>query len=115
MQTQLTTADRTPEQLRAAERVDALRASIDRIDEMLVSLIGERQRLARAVGTAKRAAALPPIDGTREHDVIQRIVDHASDHGVSEAEARALADQLIRLARTTQGLPTVSRREATAA
>lgn len=114
MQTQLTTADRTPEQLRAAERVESLRSSIDRIDEMLVSLIGERQRLARAVGTAKRAAALPPIDGTREHDVIQRIVNHASDHGVSETEARVLADQLIRLARTTQGLPVVSRRDAAA-
>jgi chorismate mutase len=109
------TTDRTPEQQRAAERVDSLRASIDRIDEMLVSLIGERQRLARAVGTAKRTANLPPVDSTREHDVIQRIVDHASDHGVNENEARVLADQLIRLARTTQGLPVVSRRDAAAA
>ena len=115
MQTQLTTTDRSPEQTRAAERVDSLRASIDRIDEMLVSLIGERQRLARAVGVAKRSAAMPPVDSTREHDVIQRIVDHASDHGVSENEARVLADQLIRLARTTQGLPVVSRRESAAA
>ena len=81
MQTPLSTADRTPERLRAAER----------------------------------AAALPPIDGTREHDVIRRIVDHASDHGVSETEARVLADQLIRLARVTQGLPTVSWRDASAA
>ena len=115
MQTQLTSTDRSPEQARAAERVDSLRASIDRIDEMLVSLIGERQRLARAVGIAKRSAAMPPVDGTREHDVIQRIVDHANDHGVSENEARVLADQLIRLARTTQGLPVVSRRESAAA
>ena len=115
MQTQLNTSERTPEQQRAAERVDSLRASIDRIDEMLVSLIGERQRLARAVGTAKKSANLPPVDATREHDVIQRIVDHASDHGVSETEARVLADQLIRLARTTQGLPVVCRRAAAAA
>lgn len=115
MQTQITSTDRTPEQIRAAERVDSLRSSIDRIDEMLVSLIGERQRLARAVGTAKRSAGMPPVDGTREHDVIQRIVDHASDHGVSENEARVLADQLIRLARTTQGLPVVSRRNDAAA
>jgi hypothetical protein len=34
---------------------------------------------------------------------------------VNETEARLLADQLIRLARTTQGLPVVSRREAAAA
>lgn len=115
MHSQPISTDRTPEQQRAAERVDSLRSQIDRIDEMLVSLIGERQRLARAVGTAKRAAALPPVDGSREHDVIQRIVNHASDHGVSENEARVLADQLIRLARTTQGLPVVSRRDAAAA
>ena len=108
-------ADRTPEQQRAAERVDALRASIDRIDEMLVSLIGERQRLARAVGVAKRAANLPLVDGGRESSVIDRIVAHASDAGVNETEARLLADQLIRLARTTQGLPVVSRRDSAAA
>ena len=108
-------ADRTPDQLRATERVDALRASIDRIDEMLVSLIGERQRLARAVGVAKRAANLPLVDGGRESSVIDRIVAHASDAGVNETEARLLADQLIRLARTTQGLPVVSRRDSAAA
>lgn len=117
MQTQhnSTTSDLSPEQQRAGERVESLRASIDRIDEMLVSLIGERQRLARAVGVAKRTANLPPVDQTREHDVIQRIANHAQDHGVNETEARLLADQLIRLARTTQGLPVVSRREAAAA
>ena len=43
------------------------------------------------------------------------MVDHASDHGVSETEARVLADQFIRLARTTEGVPTLSRREASAA
>lgn len=114
MQTQSLSTDRTPEQQRASERVESLRASIDRIDEMLVSLIGERQRLARAIGVAKRTAALPPVDSSREHDVIQRIVNHASDHGVNENEARVLADQLIRLARTTQGLPTVARRDVAA-
>ena len=102
----------TPAQLRAASRVDSLRASIDRIDEMLVSLIGERQRLARAVGDAKRVAGLPPVDGTRESAVTERIMQHAEDHGVSPQEMRQLAEQLIRLARTTQGLPVVSRREA---
>jgi chorismate mutase len=109
------TADRTPDQLRAAERVESLRASIDRIDEMLVSLIGERQRLARAVGSAKRVSGLPPVDSSREASVIARIVAHASDAGVNESEARLLADQLIRLARTTQGLPTVTRRDVAAA
>lgn len=115
MQTQSHSTTHTPEQERAAERVTSLRASIDRIDEMLVSLIGERQRLARAVGTAKRTAGMPPVDASREHDVIQRIAGLALDHGVNETEARLLADQLIRLARTTQGLPTVSRRDVAAA
>ena len=126
MQTTNTTTDRTPdrspergpdrtlEQQRASDRVDALRASIDRIDEMLISLVGERQRLARAVGVAKRTACLPPVDSARESDVIQRIAGLASDHGVSDHEARLLADQLIRLARTTQGLPMVSRGGAAA-
>lgn len=104
--------DRTPAQHRAAERVDSMRASIDRIDEMLISLIGERQRLARAVGDAKRAAGLPAIDANREDEVITRIMQHAEDHGVNPLEMRTLAEQLIRIARTTQGLPVMARREA---
>jgi chorismate mutase len=102
------------EERQAAARVDTLRASIDRIDEMLVSLIGERQRLARAVGSAKRTAGLPPVDATREAAVIDRLVAHGHDHGVAEQEIRLLAEQLIRLARTTQGLPVVSHRSAAA-
>jgi chorismate mutase len=108
-------ADRTSDRHHATARVETLRASIDRIDEMLISLIGERQRLARAVGNAKRTAGLPPVDATRESLVIQRITSLANDHGVNESEAKLLADQLIRLARTTQGLPVVSRRDAAAA
>ncbi len=100
------------EQHRAIARVSALRESIDRIDEQLVALIGERQRLARAVGVAKHRAALPPVDATRESIVLSKIAAHASDHGVAEPEMRLLAEQLIRMARTTQGLPTVVRREA---
>ncbi|MCC7052440.1 MAG: chorismate mutase [Gemmatimonadaceae bacterium] len=115
MHSHVSTAERTPEQQRAAERVEALRGSIDRVDEMLLSLIGERQRLARAVGAAKRAAGVPPVDGSREADVIDRIMAHASDQGVNEVEARLLAEQLIRLARTTQGLPVARHREAAAA
>ena len=115
MQTQLNPSEQTAEQQRAAARVASLRGSIDRIDEMLVSLIGERQRLARAVGTAKRAANLPPIDAGREQGVIDRIAQLGSDHGLTESESRAISDHLIRLARTTQGLPTVSRRDAAAA
>jgi chorismate mutase len=100
------------EQHRAVDRVSVLRESIDRIDEQLVALIGERQRLARAVGVAKHRAALPPVDATRESTVLSKIAAHASDHGVAENEMRLLAEQLIRMARTTQGLPTVVRREA---
>jgi chorismate mutase len=102
------------EQRLASARVGALRASIDQIDEMLVSLIGERQRLARAVGLAKRTAGLPPVDATRETAVTERLSSLGRDHGVPEAETKLLAEQLIRLARTTQGLPVVSHRSAAA-
>jgi chorismate mutase len=98
--------------LRAIERIALLRTSIDRIDEMLISLIGERQRLARAVGATKRAAGLPSIDPAREAAVTGRIVQHAEDHGVSATEMAALAQQLIRLARGAQGVREEQAREA---
>jgi chorismate mutase len=111
----INTHERTAtEACQAAARVGQLRTSIDRIDEMLVSLIGERQRLAAAVGAAKRTAGLPPVDATREAAVVDQLVAHGQDHGVAEHEIRLLAEQLIRLARTTQGLPVVSHRSAAA-
>lgn len=115
MPTQISATEQTVIEARAASRVASLRASIDRIDELLVSLTAERQRLARAVGVAKRTANLPPIDAGREQGVIDRITTLGHDHGLNESEAQAIAEHLIRLARTTQGLPVVSRREATAA
>jgi chorismate mutase len=108
------TPDRSTDVERATARITTLRASIDRVDEMLVALVGERQRLARAVGAAKRAAGLAPVDDAREQAVIRHIASLAADHGVSGEDASALADQLIRSACAAQGSPRLSPRAAAA-
>lgn len=114
MNTEHTHTDRTTNARRADERIATLRASIDRVDEMLIALIGERQRLARAVGAAKRAAGVSVVDAAREQAVRRHIVSLAADHGVSADDASKLADQLIRSACAAQGLARPSSRAAAA-
>jgi chorismate mutase len=79
-----------------------LRADIERIDRDLIRLIGERVRLARAVGHAKRAADLPTLDPAREAAVVRRAASLARDAGLDDSDVRYIFWHLIGLARRAQ-------------
>jgi chorismate mutase len=79
-----------------------LRADIERIDQDLIRLIGERVRLARAVGRAKRAADLPTLDPAREAAVVRRAASLARDADLDDSDVRYIFWHLIGLARRAQ-------------
>ena len=79
-----------------------LRADIERIDRDLIRLIGERVRLARAVGRAKRAADLPTLDPAREAAVVRRAASLARDADLDDSDVRYIFWHLIGLARRAQ-------------
>ena len=80
-----------------------LREKIEGIDRELIELIAARVRLARDVGTEKRAAGLPTLDPKREAAVVRRAVVIARDAGLeSDDEIRQIFWQIIGLSRRAQ-------------
>lgn len=85
-----------------ASELAALRARLESVDRELVRLMGERVRLARAIGTAKHAAGLPTLDPAREATVVRRAAAGARELGLDEEDVRAIFWRLIGCARRAQ-------------
>lgn len=79
-----------------------LREEIERVDRALVELIAERATLGRAVGSAKRRAAIAPLDPAREAAVIRRVTELARDVGAPEEDVRYIFWHLIGMSRRIQ-------------
>ncbi len=76
-------------------RLEALRHRIRRLDAALLALVAERMELAREVGEAKRAAAIPLRDFEVEKRVLARAGEQARELGLGPELAQGLMQQLI--------------------
>ena len=80
-----------------------LREKIESVDRSLIELIADRVRLAREIGTEKRAAGLPTLDTKREAAVVRRAVVQARETGLDcDDEIRQVFWLLIGLSRRAQ-------------
>ncbi len=73
-----------------------LRDRLTGVDDEILRLVGERQRLASAIGRAKRESGSPTRDWQREKQVIDHARATAVSLGVAPAVAEALLHTLIR-------------------
>jgi chorismate mutase len=78
------------------------RAEIEIIDAAVIDLLAKRMRLAREVGSVKRAEGLPLVDPAREAAVVARASALARDAGLAEEEVRALYWRVMAMARRVQ-------------
>lgn len=87
-----------------ARELSRLRDEIERIDRSIVNLIAERVRVARTIGSAKRAAGLPTLDPAREALIIRRSGTLAREAGLSlgEEDVREIFWHLVGLCRRAQ-------------
>jgi chorismate mutase len=92
----------TTEAMPAAARLAEVRGEIERIDGELIGLIGERVRLAREVGVAKRALGIPTLDPAREAAVVRRAGELARQAGLGDEDVRYIFWHLIGLSRRAQ-------------
>lgn len=83
--------------------LSAIRDDLARLDARLVALIGERVRLARAAGDAKRAAGIPLRDVAREEATLAMVSQLAREQALDEAAVRDIFQRLIAVARRAQG------------
>ncbi|MCI4360811.1 MAG: chorismate mutase, partial [Thermoplasmata archaeon] len=79
----------------AREDLDRLRARLAQVDARLRRQVGERLRLARAIGAAKRRADLPIRAPTVERAVVGRWQDGLEDLGIPPDRALILARWLV--------------------
>jgi chorismate mutase len=82
--------------------VDRGRGEIERIDRELIALIGERVRVAREIGRAKREAGINTLDPAREAAVVRRAGELARELGLDDEVVRRIFWQLIALSRSVQ-------------
>ena len=82
--------------------VDRARGEIERIDRELIALIGERVRVAREIGRAKRDAGMNTLDPAREAAVVRRAGELARELGLDDEVVRRIFWQLIALSRSVQ-------------
>lgn len=82
--------------------VDRARGEIERIDRELIALIGERVRVAREIGRAKREAGMNTLDPAREAVVVRRAGELARELGLDDEVVRRIFWQLIALSRSVQ-------------
>lgn len=73
-----------------------LRAAIDHIDHELLQLLARRNDVARDIGLAKRVAARPVFDATRERDHARALIAAARKLGLGDGLARQLMQLLVR-------------------
>jgi chorismate mutase / prephenate dehydratase len=86
----------------AAGGVGGLRERIEAVDRELVALVGERARLARAIGLEKQRLGSPTLDPEREARVIRRAVEAGRLEGLPDDAVRALFWTLVGLCRHAQ-------------
>lgn len=65
------------------DRLAELRRRIGEVDAQLLTLLGDRQALARAVAEAKRAAGIPLRDTVQERNLLTRHAERAAELGLS--------------------------------
>lgn len=79
----------------SAARLDAARLRIDALDAELVRLAAERLAAAAEAGLAKAEMGLSLVDYRREKDVLGRVREAASRHGLDPSLAEDLVLRLI--------------------
>jgi chorismate mutase len=95
-----------------ADALAALRRQIEGTDDAILALVGQRMRLARAIGRQKQRAGLPVLDPAREARVVRRIAMQARELGMPGEEVRSLFWSIIALCRSEQIAPSRARVKA---
>ena len=70
---------------------DAARVRIDSLDRQLIKLIGERERIAQAIGVYKAKNNIPPLQEAR----FKQVVDKAKENGKTEGLSGEFIEELM--------------------
>ena len=63
--------------------LDAGRAKIDSLDNLLMKVLGERERIAEAIGVYKAKNHIPPLAEARFKEVLNKSIEAGKKEGLS--------------------------------
>jgi chorismate mutase len=63
--------------------LDAGRVKIDSLDNQLMKILGERERIAEAIGVYKAKNHIPPLAEARFKDVLNKSIEAGKKEGLS--------------------------------
>jgi chorismate mutase len=96
----MTTADRFARD--PSDELRDCRNAIEVVDSRIVALLAQRVSLALRAADAKRAAGLPLVDGTREAEVIDRVIAEGQSHTLPPDGLRQVFERIIDMSRRAQ-------------
>jgi chorismate mutase len=70
-------------QINTKQELDANRVKIDSLDNQLIKILGERQRIVKAIGIYKAKNNIPPLQAARFKEVVEKSVSAGKNEGLS--------------------------------
>ena len=71
-------------QVNTAQDLESARKKIDSLDSQLIKILGERERIAQAIGLYKAKNNIPPLQPARFQQVVDRSIAAGKIEGLSQ-------------------------------
>jgi len=84
------------------ENIKRLRKEIDRLDEQILSLLSERVKICRSIGSLKKDHGIPVEDARRESQVYVRVRRRAVELALDPAQAELVYHQITNMCHSVQ-------------
>jgi chorismate mutase len=78
-----TTAHAQTNTINTKQDLDAGRVKIDSLDNQLMKILGERERIAQAIGVYKAKNHIPPLQEARFKEVLNKSIEAGKKEGLS--------------------------------
>lgn len=81
-------------QINTRQDLEASRVKIDSLDNLLIKVLGERERIVKAIGIYKAKNNIPPLQQARFKQVVAKGITAGEKEGLSEEFIRELLDAI---------------------
>jgi len=82
--------------------IKQLRKRIDDVDNQILNALGERVRICKAIGSAKKAQGIPIKDSDREREVYKNARHKAAKLSLDPAQVEAVYHEIVNMCSSVQ-------------
>ena len=82
--------------------IQKFRKQIDQIDDQILNALGERVKICRAIGAAKKKRGLAVKDTSRENEVFRRLKEKSVKFGLDSGQVEAVYREIVNMCSSVQ-------------